>query len=183
LRQIRTVKFSNYDKGFGIKDGEFELIDTVSDACGAKFAGDVEHAWADYTGILGEPHYITTWIKLTDAQRSAIGRKGGRAGGLACTRAMTPDQLSARGKAGGRAGTGEKKVAAGRAAAATLTPAQRRANARKAARIQIAAGTQMNQQRKKCDHCETWSTPGCIARWHDDNCPRRPGGSQAWSSA
>jgi hypothetical protein len=72
---------------------------------------------------------------------------------------MTPDQLSARGKAGGRAGTGEKKVAAGRAAAATLTPAQRRANARKAARIQIAAGTQMNQQRKKCDHCETWSTP------------------------
>jgi hypothetical protein len=21
--------------------------------------------WADYTGILGEPHYITTWIKLT----------------------------------------------------------------------------------------------------------------------
>jgi hypothetical protein len=69
------------------------------------------------------------------------------------------------------------------AAAATLTPAQRRANARKAARIQIAAGTQMNQQRKKCDHCETWSTPGCIARWHDDNCPRRPGGSQALSSA
>ncbi len=146
MRQIRTVKFSNYDKGFGIKDGEFEVIDTVSDACGAKFAGDVEHAWADYTGILGE-------------------------------------KLSARGKAGGRAGTGEKKVAAGRAAAATLTPAQRRANARKAARIQIAAGTQMNQQRKKCDHCETWSTPGCIARWHDDNCPRRPGGSQAWSSA
>ena len=95
MRQIRTVKFSNYDKGFGIKDGEFELIDTVSDACGAKFAGDVEHAWADYTGILGE-------------------------------------KLSARGKAGGRAGTGEKKVAAGRAAAATLTPAQRRANARKA---------------------------------------------------
>jgi hypothetical protein len=93
------------------------------------------------------------------------------------------EKLSARGKAGGRAGTGEKKVAAGRAAAATLTPAQRRANARKAARIQIAAGTQMNQQRKKCDHCETWSTPGCIARWHDDNCPRRPGGSQAWSSA
>ena len=90
MRQIRTVKFSNYDKGFGIKDGEFEVIDTVS-----KFAGDVEHAWADYTGILGE-------------------------------------KLSARGKAGGRAGTGEKKVAAGRAAAATLTPAQRRANARKA---------------------------------------------------
>jgi hypothetical protein len=87
-----------------------------------------------------------TWIKLTDAQSSAIGRKGGGAGGLACTRAMTPDQLSARGKAGGRAGTGEKKVAAGRAAAATLTPAQRRANARKAARIQIAAGTQMNQE-------------------------------------
>ena len=75
---------------------------------------------------------------------------------------------------------GQVRVAAGRAAAATLTPAQRRANARKAARIQIAAGTQMNQQRKKCDHCETWSTPGCISRGGMMITAR---GSQAWSSA
>tara|TARA_Y100000592_G_scaffold97170_1_gene167277 strand:+ start:17 stop:520 length:504 start_codon:yes stop_codon:yes gene_type:complete len=38
---------------------------------------------------------------------------------------------------------------------------------------QMARGTHMSQQKVKCIHCGKESTPGNIARWHNDNCKHK----------
>ena len=89
----------------GYWDGsEFEILDLVSDDCGPEFAGDVEHAWADYFGYRRGPHYSTnSWDhSLTPSIRREAGIKTGNSESTTF-RNFTPEQQSEFGKLGAKA--------------------------------------------------------------------------------
>src|SRR6266851_971122 len=54
-----TVDYKKRCKYYGVD--ELEVIDLVSLACGREFAGDVEHAWADWFGYWRGNHYRNNW--------------------------------------------------------------------------------------------------------------------------
>lgn len=133
-----------YEQGY--LDGQFEVLDLISDSCGGEFAGDIEWAWADWFGYKRRAHYRQNWnSRLTPVMRSGIGKLGGDA--------LTRKQkllLAKRGTAALQALPAERKREIGQ---------RRGAN----------AGFKHSGS---CPHCGQKGNIPALHRWHFANCPK-----------
>jgi hypothetical protein len=155
-------------------------------------AGDIEWAWADRLGYRRGVHYTVTMNMrrigapigarrlnelLTPEQKIEFGRKSGLIGARRLNELLTPEQKIEFGRKGGfhrmETMTAEQRSEFARRATAALTPEQRSANARKAARRTAELGLGACYQRAECPHCGLEGNVVNMKRWHFDNCPHK----------
>jgi hypothetical protein len=142
-------------------DAIIEILDIVSESCGADFAGDVEWGWADWFGYPRANHYSQRWDStLTKEELSEYGKRGGRVQAQRI-RAYTCDDRKTHGLGfennSWYNGSEKHRVDAAKGAA--------RAAANKTLRTQTAVN---------CPHCGKTGQTAVMGRWHFDKCPKKP---------